>query len=70
MKLLVRNIDFIYDNDGNIVNVSVRYDSTRIEDFTLSGNVRITHEEYIANASDVELLQALVLEKVKLKINA
>lgn len=64
MELKVRNIDFNYGQDNEVLSVNVRFDGYE-DGFSLSGHVKITEEEYNTNATNLVALSAIVKTKVK-----
>lgn len=69
MELKIRSVDFIYDTNGIVVNVNLRFETYQ-DDSSLNGFVRVTVEEYNPNATDLPALSALALTKIKEKLNA
>lgn len=67
MELKVRNIDFTYGQDNDVLSVNVRFDSFS-DGVSLNGSVVITEEEYTTNATDLLALSNIIKTKVKNKL--
>lgn len=67
MNVRVKTLDFHYDAEGVMKDVSVRFDTNDIEDTYLNGSIKITKEEYIG-ASNIEAIAEIIKVNLKSKL--
>jgi hypothetical protein len=69
MEIKIRNVDFVYGADQEVTDAHLRYD-TNEDGFGLNGYVKVTIDEYNANASDIVALAGIVKAKLQEKVAA
>lgn len=69
MNLKVRALDFNYTEDGEVTDVSARFEVTDTTGNFINGTVKITKEEYEGTASLTDVA-IIVKEKLKTKITS
>lgn len=69
MNFKIRNVDFIYDQDGNVSVVNIRFDATN-GSVSINGVVNVTEEEYLTNATSFQSMVNLVKQKIQESISA
>jgi hypothetical protein len=69
MNVKVRTLDFTYDSEGVIKEVSVRFDSKEEDGTYLNGSVKLTKEEYLSTTSLNEISD-IIRTKVQAKLSS